>query len=223
MRTARIKKGYGMVQREIMTSDAVSALSKALYALLVSYAGDNATCYPSINTICKNLGLSKPTIIKSINELKKEKLIAVQKTITKSGDYGNNVYEPLYLIDEVVNDVDYPSQLDLLGVVKEVYPKNNSLRNNIEDTAFSVFWNIYNFKKDKDKTEKAWTKLTPSQKKECISKIPEYLMFLKQPDQQWQRQMYPTTFINGKRWLDDYSISNTDQDVNTNYSPMPLN
>lgn len=228
MKTARIKEGYGMVQRDIMTNESVSALSKALYALLVSYAGEKSTCYPSINTICKNLKLSKPTIIKSITELKKEKLIVVKKQINKNGDYGNNVYEPLYLIEEVVNEVDYPSQLDLLGgkgdlpgVVKDVYPKNNSLRNNIEDIAFSKFWELYNHKHDKHKAEKAWSKLNAKERKDCLNGIPTYLEFLKRPEQQWQKQLYPATFINSKRWQDDYTAKI--QFEENDCSLMPLN
>lgn len=206
MKTARIKKGYGMVQRDIMISPNVSVYSKAVYALLVSYAGDNTTCYPSINTMCKNLQLSKPTIIKSITELKKENLVVVQKTLTKKGDYGNNIYEPLFLIEEggVVNDIDYGGQLDLLGVVKEVDPKNNSKRNNIKIIAFTSFWDMYNFKKDREGSEKSWAKLSQEERIECINETPKYIEYLKTPINSWQKQLYPTTFLNGKRWRDSY-------------------
>jgi len=224
MRTARIKEGFGMIQRDIMTSDAISANAKALYALLVSYAGDKATCYPSINTICKNLKLSKPTIIKSINELKNNCLVVVQKKITKQGDYGNNVYEPLYLIEEVevVKEIDYPSQLDLLGVVKDVDPKNNTLRNNIEEPSFEIFWNLYGLKKERDSSEKSWSKLTTKQKQDCIRLTPNYLNYLKKPEQSWLKQMYPSKYINQKRWLDEFETIIEIQEEQ-NYSLMPLN
>lgn len=222
MRTARIKKGYGMVQRDIMVSPNVSVFSKAVYALLVSYAGENSTCYPSINTMCKNLQLSKPTLIKAITELKKENLVLVQKTITKNGDYGNNVYEPLYLIEEeVVNDIDYGGQGDLLGVVKDVDPKNNSLRNNIEDVSFLIFWNTFNNKKSKVKAEQAWSKLKPKEKKECIEVIPKYLDYLKQPSKKWLDQMHPASFLNGKRWLDDYSITELENSTESYHPQIP--
>lgn len=203
MRTARIKEGFGMIQRDIMISD-ISIHSKALYALLVSYAGEKQTCYPSINTICKNLKVSKPTIIKSINELKNNKLVIVQKKITKEGDYGNNIYEPLYLIEEVevVNEVDYPSQLDLLGVVKDVDPKNNIIRNNIKED-FEFFWDLYGHKVDRTSAEKAWNKLTPKNKKECLEMTPAWLAFLRSEGQKWRKQLNASTYLNGKRWLDD--------------------
>ncbi len=224
MKTARIKEGYGMVQRDIMISSEISVYAKAVYALLVSYAGNNATCYPSINKMCTNLKISKPTIIKSIDELKKCNLVIVQKTITKNGDYGNNIYEPLYLVDdvEVVNEIDYGGQLDLLGVVKEVDPKNNTLRNNIEDAGFLSFWNLYNHKKEKVEAEKSWNKLTSNQKKECLIGIPKYIEFLKRPEQKWQKQMYPAKYINGKRWLDDFSTSEIFEQE-TSSSLMALN
>lgn len=223
MKTARIKKGYGMVQRDIMISSSVSAFSKVVYALLVSYAGDNTTCFPSINTMCRNLQLSKPTIIKAITELKKENLVIVQKTVTKNGDYGNNVYEPLYLIEEteVVNDIDHGSQLDLLGVVKEVDPKNNTLRNNIEDRSFTSFWDLYDNKKKRIDTVKAWNKLTAKEKNECMNAIPKYILFLNRPEQKWQNKMYPASYLNGKCWEDEIPEESVNQNAgNYEYEQM---
>lgn len=201
MRTARIKEGFGMIQRDIMVSE-ISIHSKALYALLVSYAGEKQTCYPSINTICKNLKVSKPTILKSILELKKNNLVIVQKKLNKNGDYGNNIYEPLYLIEEVgvVKEVDYPSQLDLLGVVKEVDPKNNNIRNNIKES-FGLFWDLYGYKIGKDAAEKSWKKLTEEERIDCMQKTPNWLEELKK--ETWRSQPHASTFLNGKRWLDE--------------------
>lgn len=152
--------GYGRIEREVMCMPTLSIFAKAVYCLLISYAGSKDTCYPSLNTIVKNLGVSKPTVIKAINDLEKLNLIKVDRGINQV-----NVYSPLNIskgggkpdlppttpeevkpeevvnpIDQVVkevnhlvNDINHPSKTDLPGVVKEVYPKNNSFKNNKEE------------------------------------------------------------------------------------------
>jgi len=121
MKTGRIKEGYGIVQNEIMKSN-IGVYSKVVYALLVSYTGKNIHCWPSINTMCKDLKVSKPTILKAIKELESNSLIIVTKRANKNGDYDSNKYQPLFLIEDfsVVNEVDYPSKLETQGVVNEV-------------------------------------------------------------------------------------------------------
>lgn len=134
MRTGRLRTGYGMIQRDIMTMEGVSALSKSVYCLLVAYAGEKSTCFPSIVTICDNLELSKPTVIKCIKELEISELVVVCKVKSKDG-FRSNVYEPLFLLQEdtLVKEVYLGSKGDLPSQVKEVYPKNNNIKNNIEE------------------------------------------------------------------------------------------
>ena len=127
--TGRIQQGYGIIQREIMRSD-VSVYSKAVYCLLVSYAGEKESCFPSLKTMCDDLQISKPTVIKSLKELIKIGFLVADRTRTVMGDFANNVYYPMYILqnDMVVNKVDNGEQLQLLPVVNEVDTKNNSLK-----------------------------------------------------------------------------------------------
>lgn len=134
MNTGRIKQGYGTVQRDVMTSSEISVFAKALYCLLVSYAGEKNSCFPSLKVMCDNLNISKPTVIKSLKELIAAKLLIAHKSRTKMGDFANNVYYPMYIMDsevvndidkEVVKEVDTGGQLQIPGVVNEVDSKNN--------------------------------------------------------------------------------------------------
>jgi len=134
MVTGRLRKGHGVIQRDIMSMNGVNVFSKAVYCLLVSYAGDKDTCYPSIVKIAENLEISKPTVIKAIKELEDKKLVIITKVKSKNG-YKNNVYEPMFLLQESsVNEVDLGSNTDLLSSVNEVDTKNNTIKNNIQES-----------------------------------------------------------------------------------------
>jgi hypothetical protein len=161
MKTARIKDGYGIVQREIMTDEKVDVFGKAIYSLLVSYAGEKQSCYPSLKTICENLKISKPTVIKGIKQLIERGFLVADKRKTKLGEHEANIYFPMYIMDEgVVKDIDYPvkdiyqgSKGDLPPVVKEVDTKINILKINNEDNNIGVFGD-FGLKPKKAKKEK---------------------------------------------------------------------
>lgn len=141
-------RGYGIVQRDFMTMD-ISIYAKCIYALLRTYSGDKHSCYPSLSTICDDLKISKPTAIKGIKDLEKINMIAVKRSKkTDSQENSVNVYIPLSVMVEIDLEKggldDQNDQLggkgdlprgkgDLLGVVKEVYCKNNNINTNIEE------------------------------------------------------------------------------------------
>lgn len=139
MTTARLKDGSGMIQRDVMIMEDLSAYAKVVYCYLVSYAGDKATCYPSILTIAHQLSLSKPTIIKAIKDLELKKLVIIDKVKSKNG-YMNNVYQPMFLLDDTsVKEVDLGSKGGLPSSVKEVDPK--SIYSNINNKLLSELKN----------------------------------------------------------------------------------
>lgn len=128
MITGRIKQGYGVIQRDIMTIKELSIYSKAVYCLLVSYAGNKDQCFPSLKTMCSDLSISKTTLIKSLKELISFSLLTADKSKTKDGDFANNIYYPMYLMDtpEVVHQVNHTGSSSEPRVVHEVVTKNNT-------------------------------------------------------------------------------------------------
>jgi hypothetical protein len=152
MRTGRIKPGYGIVQRAVMTAN-IDIYSKAVYCLLVSYAGENISCFPSLSTMCNDLKISKPTLIKSLKELIANKLIVADKRKTKMGDFTSNIYYPMQIMedtDEVVNEIYHVVNKDY-NVVNQVDTKKNkeedtSLFTNKEDNvdSFVIFIKEFN-------------------------------------------------------------------------------
>lgn len=143
------KDGYGTVQRDFMQMD-ISVYAKCVYTLLRTYSGQKDACYPSMKTICDDLRISKSTLIRAIKELEEIEMIAVRRT-KKSGSKENsvNTYIPLSIMVEI--DIEKVGLSDkeeglggtpqtprgtpqTLGVVSEEYRKNNSIKNNIEES-----------------------------------------------------------------------------------------
>ena len=121
----------------------------AVYMALAVHAdGESQTCFPSYQTIAREIGVSKPTVLKAIKLLLSLLLISKQAMQSPEGDAGPNLYAlldilviPLTLsppaVDRapeahpavaeggVVNDVDYPSKPPLPPVVNDVSPNKN--------------------------------------------------------------------------------------------------
>lgn len=81
----------------------------------------------------------------------------------------------------------------------------------VEPYPFERFWDLYNFKHDKQPAEKAWNKLNNKDRAEVIESIPKYLAFLEHQRATGfnQNQAYAATYLNKRRWEDDYSITDT--------------
>ena len=81
----------------------------------------------------------------------------------------------------------------------------------VEPYPFERFWNLYNFKHDKQPAEKAWKKLNNKDRAAAMAAIPNYLAYLEHKRSTGfnQNQAYAATYLNKRRWEDDYSITDT--------------
>lgn len=88
----------------------------------------------------------------------------------------------------------------------------------VEPYPFVKFWNTFNFKRNKPAAEKAWKKLNNKDRAEAIAKIPNYYAYLehKRATGFNQNNLYPASYLNGRRWEDDYSITDTPQNNGNN-------
>ena len=71
----KLYKRFGIVDWKVMSNPAVSAQSKALYAILCIYCGDKRECYPSTSTLADILDKSQRQISRNIKELKNKGII----------------------------------------------------------------------------------------------------------------------------------------------------
>ena len=69
----------------------------------------------------------------------------------------------------------------------------------ILDEQFEQFWDLYDYKKSKDKAEKVWKTLTDNEKKQAIYHAPLYAEST--PDKQFRK--HPTTYLNQKSFNDE--------------------
>lgn len=88
----------------------------------------------------------------------------------------------------------------------------------VEPYPFVKFWNTFNFKKNKQTAEKAWKKLNNKDRAAAMAAIPNYHAYLEHKRSMGfnQNNLYPSTYLNERRWEDDYSITDTTPQNNGN-------
>lgn len=77
--------------------------------------------------------------------------------------------------------------------------KVNNITNAQNTITFEWFWNTYNKKIDRRKSELRWNRLSNEEKQKIYNTLPNYLKTIK--DKQYQK--YPSTYLNNKCWLDE--------------------
>jgi hypothetical protein len=93
----------------------------------------------------------------------------------------------------------------VIDLPEEKSPKNGKKNKDINTCSFSDFWNVYPRKVAKEKAEKAWEKISPSE--ELVSQILNAMEWQTKQDS-WTKDCgkyipHPTTWLNGKRWQDE--------------------
>lgn len=88
----------------------------------------------------------------------------------------------------------------------------------VEPYPFVEFWNTFNFKRNKQTAEKAWKKLNNKDRAAAMAAIPNYHAYLEHKRSTGfnQNNLYPATYLNERRWEDDYSITDTTPQNNGN-------
>jgi len=102
---ANLRNGFTQVSNVILRDPRLSANAKVLYILLLSYAWQDRECFPGQDTLADNMGCTRRTIIRTLVELKKFKLISwVKRGLGKSNTYYierlNDGYAPIMYVDK---------------------------------------------------------------------------------------------------------------------------
>ena len=64
----------------------------AVYMYLCDRAGKDGSCYPAINTIAKDLKMSKSTVKRALGDLEKAQFIRHERRYRHSGGNSSNLY-----------------------------------------------------------------------------------------------------------------------------------
>lgn len=128
-----------MVYQDVMRNKSLSPEAKAIYAYLSSIAGSGDSCYPSVETMQKELCMSKNRLMKHMGQL-----IAygvVEKARERNGNiYGRNIYKITHEV-EVANDLKCIFEAVENEATNNNKPNNNYLKNNID---YQLIADMYN-------------------------------------------------------------------------------
>lgn len=122
-------RGFGTVEKWILTDPKLHASAKGLYALLCAYAGDKGQAFPGTDLLRHQMGLSKNTLHKYIKQLEGFGVIKVDQLRT-DGKFSRNIYTLLpqgYAASQKLGTHKMSSQK--MGS-QDLDANNNSLKNN---------------------------------------------------------------------------------------------
>lgn len=70
----------------------ISAAAKGVYAYLASLSGSSDECFPSIDTITREMGMARDTFYRHINALVAAGVVEKHQTIGEDGKFGRTIY-----------------------------------------------------------------------------------------------------------------------------------
>ena len=92
MSTLRTTFQFGVLPKMPMKDNRLSIQSKAIYAYLCAYAGNDGQSFPSTKLMEYELGISKNTLFKYLKELRLSGYVTVEKVKTNNNQFQNNLY-----------------------------------------------------------------------------------------------------------------------------------
>ena len=115
---------WGPVYQEIMRNTNLSVEAKAIYAYLSSIAGADGSCYPSVETMQRELSIGRNRLAKHMNQLIKSGII--EKVRERNGNiYGNNIYFLRHTQIEALED----EALEIRALENEAHTNNKFTEN----------------------------------------------------------------------------------------------
>ena len=205
----------------------IPSQSKLIAAYLRRFMNDeSAIAYPSLKRICADVNLTKPTVLKYLDVLIEHDFL--EKT---SGDRTTSNKYKLNIPDSgskgdllgVVKDVYQGSKGDLLGVVKDVYPNKQHLNKQINKQTnntgalFLKFWLAGMKKLNKTGARKSFDRVikVETDKNAFVDNLILDIQKRLSLDQLGFDKMHPTTYLNNRRWEDDYAENNNTSSGNS--------
>ena len=86
------KEKYITIESSFINNPKYTPIEKAVFNSLCTYAYGKGTCFPGQNGLAENLGITKRTVINTLNSLKEKGGILVMKQYTESNRQTVNMY-----------------------------------------------------------------------------------------------------------------------------------
>ncbi|WP_318582901.1 helix-turn-helix domain-containing protein [Bacillus paranthracis] len=128
----RRRRGFFMIDNEIVDDTRLSHKEMAVYMVLCRHLNqETGSCFPSLPTIGKKVGMSKNTVIKALNTLIEIGYVTKEKRSSKEqGDMSNVYYvNDVHDLNGGVHQMNRGGSGDERGGVHEVNPNNTNLNN----------------------------------------------------------------------------------------------
>lgn len=103
-----ISNGWGIIHKKIMKDTRLTIEAKGIYAYLASYAGNDKRAYPSLETITRELRITKNRFYRHLNYLTKYGYINKYQTV-KNNKYDKVIY--YLIIGDETSDNSYGNDL----------------------------------------------------------------------------------------------------------------
>jgi hypothetical protein len=120
----------------------------------------------------------------------------LKKEATESTDVKNVATESTVIVKDTVKD------------------KVIDIKEEESSPTFNEFWELYNKKNDKVKSQKKWLSLSQKVKEQIMEYVPKYILLT--PDKQFRKN--PLTFFNNQSWNDEIETPNK---TKTDILPYP--
>lgn len=137
--------GYGVVYQDVTRNSSLSAAAKGLYAYLSAFCGASDECYPSVETIIKEMGMGRDTFYRHINALVSAGVVEKRQSVNNGGKFGRTVYRLTHEV--VISDYPFTKNEDtVLSTTENKETKNNNttinnIKNNID---YQLIADMYN-------------------------------------------------------------------------------
>ena len=215
------KKGYGNIPKLVMKDEQLTIEAKAIYAYFCSYAGGGTSeVFPSIDLICKDLGISENRLFKHRKLLVERGYISIKREKKDKG-WSKNIYtihQTVHLQNVGIQNKGIQNEgIQNEGIQNEGTNKNSSINNSINNNNkpssaqltedFEKLWNLYPNKQGKKKALAAYKKAIKAgaTNKQIKDGIVAYKKYLKR--EEWQKPAHGSTWFHNERWNDDYSTA----------------
>lgn len=118
-----------MVYQDVTRNKNITAAAKGLYAYLSSFCGKTDECYPSVETIIKEMAMGRDTFYRHINALVAAGVVEKRQTVNDSGKFGRTVYRLIHEV--VISDFPFTQNEDAaLPTTEDKATNNNNINNN---------------------------------------------------------------------------------------------
>lgn len=172
-------------------------IAQTVFMWLCFHANQEGECYPSHVTIAREAGLGKTSVKKAISILVDGGLI--EKENRKDGKKNQtNLYQ--VIIGGVGREATEVGREATKGVGRETSRElNPSSLTQSTKLPFDTFWNLYDKKTGRPKSEKKWNALSLKDQELILKYIPKYK--IAQPNKIYRKN--PETFFNNRSWEDE--------------------